>query len=354
MRLANTVSSQVRRRNTFCISWIDLLHRPGARDTGRSSGACGRRAAVVGHAREARRLRRRGAVGGAGDLQVRVALVVAEQDVEARVQRLDQVVLEQQRLGLGAHHRRLQARDARHHVADARAAVVLVEVARDALLQVARLADVEHARRARRSSGRRRAGRAAPPPRPAGARAAPASAVAVAAGIGGVAHRATILPPSIIAGMHTPLRWDLFCRVIDNFGDIGVCWRLAADLAARGERCACGSTMPRALAWMAPHGAPGVRGAALDRRAPTGPSPATWWSRPSAATCRPPSSRAWRGASRPPVWINLEYLSAEAYVERSHGLPSPQLSGPGARPAQVVLLSRASRRHRRPAARAAA
>jgi hypothetical protein len=31
----------------------------------------------------------------------------------------------------------------------------------------------------------------------------------------------------------------------------------------------------------------------------------------------------------PPVWVNLEYLSAEAYVERSHGLPSPQLAGPG-------------------------
>ena len=24
-----------------------------------------------------------------------------------------------------------------------------------------------------------------------------------------------------------PLRWDIFCNVIDNFGDIGVCWRLA-------------------------------------------------------------------------------------------------------------------------------
>ena len=27
-------------------------------------------------------------------------------------------------------------------------------------------------------------------------------------------------------------RWDIFCRVIDNFGDIGVCWRLARQLAA--------------------------------------------------------------------------------------------------------------------------
>jgi uncharacterized repeat protein (TIGR03837 family) len=34
------------------------------------------------------------------------------------------------------------------------------------------------------------------------------------------------------------------------------------------------------------------------------------------------------GAAPRPVWINLEYLSAEAYVERNHGLASPQLSGP--------------------------
>jgi uncharacterized repeat protein (TIGR03837 family) len=30
-----------------------------------------------------------------------------------------------------------------------------------------------------------------------------------------------------------------------------------------------------------------------------------------------------------PVWINLEYLSAETYVERCHGLPSPVMHGPG-------------------------
>ncbi len=91
-------------------------------------------AAVVGHARER-----------VGDqAQVRIALVVAEQDVELRVQRLDQVVLEQQRLGLGAHHGGLEPRDAADHVADARAAVILLEVAGDAALQVARLAHVQH------------------------------------------------------------------------------------------------------------------------------------------------------------------------------------------------------------------
>lgn len=28
-----------------------------------------------------------------------------------------------------------------------------------------------------------------------------------------------------------PVACDLFCAVIDNFGDIGVCWRLARQLA---------------------------------------------------------------------------------------------------------------------------
>src|SRR4051812_31472223 len=25
-------------------------------------------------------------------------------------------------------------------------------------------------------------------------------------------------------------RWDVFCRVVDNYGDAGVCWRLARQL----------------------------------------------------------------------------------------------------------------------------
>ena len=30
------------------------------------------------------------------------------------------------------------------------------------------------------------------------------------------------------------MQWDVFVRVIDNYGDVGVCWRLACGLAARG------------------------------------------------------------------------------------------------------------------------
>ena len=31
------------------------------------------------------------------------------------------------------------------------------------------------------------------------------------------------------------VRWDIFCRVIDNFGDVGVTWRLARQLAAEHD-----------------------------------------------------------------------------------------------------------------------
>src|SRR5574343_1460027 len=32
------------------------------------------------------------------------------------------------------------------------------------------------------------------------------------------------------------LHWDIFCRVVDNFGDIGVCWRLSRQLVAEHGR----------------------------------------------------------------------------------------------------------------------
>lgn len=130
---------------------------------------------------------------------------------------------------------------------------------------------------------------------------------------------------------HT-LHWDIFCRVIDNHGDLGVCWRLATELGRRGHAARLWIDDPAALAWMAPRGAPGVTVVPwTDATAPAAPGDVVV----EAFGCDPPAgfiaAMAARGATgRPPVWVNLEYLSAEAYVERSHGLPSPQASGPGA------------------------
>ena len=139
---------------------------------------------------------------------------------------------------------------------------------------------------------------------------------------------ATDARPTPRASGPWPRTWDVFCRVVDNLGDVGVCWRLARGLAQAGCEVRLWIDEPQALAWMAPAGAPGVQ----------------WhrWTDPlpevepgegviEAFGCDPPAAFVARMAARavPPLWVNLEYLSAEDYVERSHGLPSPQFHGPG-------------------------
>ena len=126
-------------------------------------------------------------------------------------------------------------------------------------------------------------------------------------------------------------RWDIYCRVIDNFGDIGVCWRLCQDLASRGHTVRLVTDDASALAWMRTPGTHSVEVLTWEasEAAPL-PGP-TADVVVEAFGCDPPAAQvaAWRQAPQPPVWLNLEYLSAEPYVERSHGLPSPQFSGPG-------------------------
>lgn len=125
------------------------------------------------------------------------------------------------------------------------------------------------------------------------------------------------------------LQWDLFCRVVDNHGDLGVCWRLARRLAALGQRVRLWIDEASALAWMAPRGEPGVT--VLPWREPA-PHEVPGDVVVEAFGCDPPPAFVARMAAAPrsPTWINLEYLSAEAASRRNHGLPSPQQSGPGA------------------------
>jgi uncharacterized repeat protein (TIGR03837 family) len=130
------------------------------------------------------------------------------------------------------------------------------------------------------------------------------------------------------------LRWDIFCRVIDNHGDLGVCWRLCADLAQRGHTVRLWVDDASALAWMAPQGCTDVTVHAW-------PNDATLQALAHNATfavgdavveafgCELPEAfQALMVQDTSPVWINLEYLSAEDYVARSHGLASPVMSGP--------------------------
>ncbi|MDQ8036348.1 MAG: elongation factor P maturation arginine rhamnosyltransferase EarP, partial [Pedobacter sp.] len=124
---------------------------------------------------------------------------------------------------------------------------------------------------------------------------------------------------------------DLFCRVIDNYGDIGVCWRLARQL--QREHGVAVTLWVDDLAVFA-RLAPG-----LDIHAATqafdGLTVRHW--RDEAAVNTPPANlvieafacelpaafiAAMQAQARPPVWLNLEYLSAEDWVEDCHGLAS--------------------------------
>lgn len=126
-------------------------------------------------------------------------------------------------------------------------------------------------------------------------------------------------------------RWDLFCNVIDNYGDIGVAWRLARCLAAEhaidvrlwvddlrafsriwpcvdpaaDEQSIAGVTV---RAWRAPFGDAEPAEVVVE-----------------AFGCALPESYldAMSRQPRAPVWINLEYLSAEPWVATHHRLPSP-------------------------------
>lgn len=141
-----------------------------------------------------------------------------------------------------------------------------------------------------------------------------------------------------------PLLWDVFCRVVDNFGDIGVCWRLAANLAKRGQRVRLWVDDSSALHWMVPSALEGhcsgieVRDWAQSQQADVLKSLplADVWVEAFGCEIAPEFIAAYAhsmGAGglkdlKNPVWINLEYLTAEGFAERCHTLPSPVMTGP--------------------------
>jgi uncharacterized repeat protein (TIGR03837 family) len=155
---------------------------------------------------------------------------------------------------------------------------------------------------------------------------------------------------------------DIFCRVVDNFGDAGVCWRLARQLShEHGARVRLLIDEPAALAALdpavdctrsaqtvdgigialwneapaadsaerseldagpAPRRGPGYR-APRDPTPPAGPVPAEVVIEGFGCGLPEDYVAAMAARPRPPVWIVLEYLSAEPWVEQYHGKPSP-------------------------------
>ena len=131
-------------------------------------------------------------------------------------------------------------------------------------------------------------------------------------------------------------RWDIFCAVVDNFGDIGVCWRMAQQLAdehAVSVRLWIDKLDSFARLF------PTISTEAAEQR--VGPITIRHWTSDfpdvevadvviEAFACELPETYIAAMAQRPvaPVWINLEYLSAEDWVEGCHLLPSPHPQWP--------------------------
>jgi uncharacterized repeat protein (TIGR03837 family) len=133
--------------------------------------------------------------------------------------------------------------------------------------------------------------------------------------------------------MNQKFTWDIFCRVIDNFGDIGVCWRLARQLAVEHQQSVRlwvddlhslmriwpdAADLPRQwLAGVDVHRWPEQFPANIDIAQVV----------IEAFACDIPHSylqamAASKLAGTAPTWINLEYLSAENWVEGCHLMAS--------------------------------
>ncbi len=124
------------------------------------------------------------------------------------------------------------------------------------------------------------------------------------------------------------IRCDIFCRIVDNYGDIGVCWRLARQL--------CKEHGLEVRLWIddlatAKHLIPQIN-LETSRQTVDGIDICQWQEdfqpiEPAdivieAFACELPDSYLQAMTKSHPVWLNLEYLSAESWVDGFHARTS--------------------------------
>ncbi len=148
------------------------------------------------------------------------------------------------------------------------------------------------------------------------------------------------------------MSWDIFCQIVDNYGDAGVCWRLARALSrlssssvnsaecddsrirlfcddlnvlntiAHDDAVRHGATLGiEVLPWSAaesPAVLASVGDVVIEAFACHLPGPYI------EAMVQKASEKT---VAKQPIWINLEYLTAEAWADEMHLLPSPQNNG---------------------------
>lgn len=148
------------------------------------------------------------------------------------------------------------------------------------------------------------------------------------------------------------MRWDIFCQIVDNYGDAGVCWRLARALSRLSSSSVnnveCDDSRIRLFCDdlnvlnVITHGDAVAHGASL------GVEVLPWSATESPAilasvgdvvieafACHLPKpyveamvqKTSQKVSAKQPIWINLEYLTAEAWADDMHLMPSPQNNG---------------------------
>ncbi|MBU3538011.1 elongation factor P maturation arginine rhamnosyltransferase EarP [Polynucleobacter sp. UK-Gri1-W3] len=131
------------------------------------------------------------------------------------------------------------------------------------------------------------------------------------------------------------MRWDIFCQIVDNYGDAGVCWRLARSLSSiHGQEVRIFCDDLPTLNLLASGVEPSIKqkidlqpweASHTNARHPVQIPGAVI----EAFGCELPE-RYLAGlfiAPIKPIILNLEYLSAEPWVAEFHGKASPQSHG---------------------------
>jgi uncharacterized repeat protein (TIGR03837 family) len=128
--------------------------------------------------------------------------------------------------------------------------------------------------------------------------------------------------------------WDIFCRIIDNFGDIGICWRLAKQLSHEHHQTVrlwvddlevAQRIIPTLKPWLQKQIIEQVTIQQWSSDFETHSYLTTSIADVVIETfaCELPSSYVAAMIARKPIWLNLEYLSAEPWVNEFHAKSSP-------------------------------
>ena len=159
----------------------------------------------------------------------------------------------------------------------------------------------------------------------------------ICAGVKKLWHRFA-LSDTFLTETSVKQHWDIFCKVVDNYGDIGICWRLAQQLHIEhglqirlwvDDLDSAQKIIPSLninLNQQVVDGIVILKWSGEDKK-----SEEIFLHAANvvieAFACGLPNAYLANMAQQQSKWVNLEYLSAEAWADDFHAKPSPKPDG---------------------------